>query len=51
MENVYIIIIVLVIVLFGSFGVGLFTNRASVAIGGGLLTIALILYLKYTIMK
>ena len=50
MEIVYIIII-LVCVFFGSFFVSLFTNRASVLIVGGLLTVTLIVIFKYTIMK
>ena len=52
MELVYIIIIVLVIVLFGgSVGVGLTINSASVALGGLLLTIVLLIIFVNTILK
>jgi hypothetical protein len=51
MEIVYIIIIVLVIVLFGSVGVGLTINSASVALGGLLLTIVLLIIFVNTIVK
>jgi hypothetical protein len=51
MEIVYIIIIVLVIVLFGSAGVGLTINSASVALGGLLLTIVLLIIFMNTIYK
>jgi hypothetical protein len=51
MEIVYIIIIVLVIVLFGSVGVGLTINSASVALGGLLLTIVLLIIFMNTIVK
>ena len=51
MEIVYIIIIVLVIVLFGSVGVGLKTNYASIPLGGLLFVIVLIIILANTIWK
>ena len=51
MEIVYIIIIVLVIVFFGSVGVGLTINSASVALGGLLLTIVLLIIFMNTIVK
>ncbi len=51
MEIVYIIIIVLVIVLFGSTGLGLAINSGSVAIGGLLLTIVLLIIFVNTIVK
>ena len=51
MEIVYIIIIVLVIVLLGSVGVGLTINSASVALGGLLLTIVLLIIFTNTILK
>jgi hypothetical protein len=51
MEIVYIIIIVLVIVLFGSVGVGLKIDSASVALGGLLLTIVLLIIFVNTILK
>jgi hypothetical protein len=51
MELVYIIIIVLVIVLFGSTALGLTINSASVALGGLLLTIVLLIIFMNTIVK
>ena len=51
MDIVYIIIIVLVIVLLGSVGVGLTINSASVALGGLLLTIVLLIIFMNTIVK
>ena len=51
MEIVFIIIIVSVIVLFGSVGLGLAINSGSVAIGGLLLTIVLLIIFMNTIVK
>jgi len=51
MDIIYIIIIVLVIVLLGSVGVGLTINSASVALGGLLLTIVLLIIFTNTILK
>ena len=51
MELVYIIIIVLVIVFCGSLVLGLSINSGSVALGGLLLTIVLLIIFVNTILK